>query len=236
MMHDTLRTPSTNPLYIHRILHLLRDTTLPPPFISKTSHPPLLHSMQVLKAVAGDQQSTLETQRNDALATALLSITSVAPALPESLIEEQTQARFQNMLMDFKEQGSTAEQLQEMSSLEKYTKYAEISRPNVEKIVTLGLIFRDISEKENLAVTPEEIQQQLDILLAQANQKKKQQQSPSDQSGEGEGQGEGEVDIPRAKEEIENALLRRKVFDFIASHAHITYLAPPPATASSPSS
>ena len=42
--------------------------------------------------------------------------------------------RFQQMLMDFKEQGSTEEQLTEMTSPENYNRYKEISRPNVNKV------------------------------------------------------------------------------------------------------
>ena len=72
--------------------------------------------------------------------------------LPESLLEETVKDRFQSMLMDFKEQGSTEEQLQEMATPEKYTKYKEISLPNAEKIVKLGLAFRDIAERENIKV------------------------------------------------------------------------------------
>merc|ERR1711907_744836 len=72
--------------------------------------------------------------------------------LPESLIEETIKDRFHSMLMDFKEQGSTEEQLQEMATPEKYSKYKEISLPNAEKIVKLGLAFRDIAEKEDIEV------------------------------------------------------------------------------------
>ncbi len=72
--------------------------------------------------------------------------------LPDSLIEETVKDRFQSMLMDFKEQGSTEEQLQEMATPEKYSKYKEISLPNAEKIVKLGLAFRDIAEKEDIEV------------------------------------------------------------------------------------
>lgn len=47
----------------------------------------------------------------------------VVNKLPESLIEETVRDRFQNMLLDFREQGSTEEQLQEMATPEKYSKY-----------------------------------------------------------------------------------------------------------------
>jgi hypothetical protein len=46
------------------------------------------------------------------------------------------------MLADFKEQGSTEEQLQEMTEPEKYQRYKELSRKNVEKVVKLGMTFR----------------------------------------------------------------------------------------------
>ena len=49
------------------------------------------------------------------------------------------------MLSDFKEQGSTQEQIEEMATPENYNKYKEISRPNTEKIVKLGMVFRSQS-------------------------------------------------------------------------------------------
>jgi FKBP-type peptidyl-prolyl cis-trans isomerase (trigger factor) len=77
---------------------------------------------EVRKALEGDNASNQENARNDALAAALLEITSISK-IPESLVEENTQQRFQEMLMDFKQQGSTDEQLQEMASPENYQRY-----------------------------------------------------------------------------------------------------------------
>ncbi len=171
---------------------------------------------EVRKAMEGDAMSSLDAQRNEALATALLERARVSK-LPRSLLDEQTQMRFQNMLMDFKEQGSTEEQLQEMSSPENFAKYKMLALPNVQKSVTLGLLFRDIAEKESIAVSAAETQEQIDVLNAQARQK-----------------GEAAVDVARAQEEIENALMRNKVFDFLAAHAHITYLEPVLEPASQP--
>merc|ERR1711871_574257 len=103
---------------------------------------------EVRKALDGEQEDDLDNIRNEALAKVLLEKMTVNK-LPESLLEETVKDRFQSMLMDFKEQGSTEEQLQEMATPEKYTKYKEISLPNAEKIVKLGLAFRDIAEREN---------------------------------------------------------------------------------------
>jgi len=164
---------------------------------------------EVRKAIDGEAESSSEVARNDALATALLAITSMSK-IPESLVEEQSMQRFQTMLMEFKEQGSTEEQLTEMASPENYKRYKEISRKNVDKVVTLGMVFRDIASKENISVTREEITQQLDGINAQAKQK-----------------GEPMPDQRRAADEIENVMLRRKIFDFIASSAEITWVKPP---------
>lgn len=98
-----------------------------------------------------------------------------------------------------------------MASLENYERYKKISRNQSEKIVKLGLLFRDISEKENIQVSNEEIQQQLDILIAQAKQKS-------------QGNEKLMPNIEDAKEEIENTLLRLKIFDFLAKTAKITYV------------
>lgn len=166
---------------------------------------------QVEKAVDGDSENSAEGVRNEALAKALLDIISISQ-LPESLMEENTQARFQSMLQDFKEQGSTTEQLEEMMTEERYEKYKVVSKPNVEKVVKLGMAFRDIAEKEKLAADPKEIQENYDLMCAQARQK-----------------GETPPDEKRAKDETENVLLRKKVFDFIAASGTINWVdeAPP---------
>ena len=77
------------------------------------------------------------------------------------------------------------------------------------------MVFREVAEREKIVVTPEEIKSQIDLLSAQAKQK-----------------GEAMPDVKRVSEEIENVLLRKKVFDFIASHSEITWVdSPPPAPA-----
>lgn len=164
---------------------------------------------EVRKALDGDQESSSENNRNEALAKVLLEKMTVNK-LPASLLEETLQDRFQNMLMDFKEQGSTEEQLREMATPEKYERYKEISMPNAEKIVKLGLAFRDIAEKEGISITASEIQEQLDVINMQAKQK-----------------GENPPDEANAKDAIENSLLRRKVFNYIATEAKITWTEAP---------
>jgi trigger factor len=164
---------------------------------------------EVIQAIDGDRENSKENNRNDALAAKLLEITEVS-RIPESLVDENTQVRFQQMLVDFKEQGSTDEQLQEMTSPENYNRYKEISRPNVNKIVKLGMAFRDIAEKEKCIVTDAEVNEQLDVIVIQAKQK-----------------GEQPPDEDRARDEIENVLLRKKVFDMLATHATITWIDPP---------
>ena len=166
---------------------------------------------EVRKAIDGEAESGEEVSRNDGIAKALLEITTMNK-IPESLVEENTRQRFQQMLMDFSKQGSTEEQLQEMSSEESYNRYKEISRENVNKVVILGMAFRDIAEKEGISVSSEEIQEQLDGLNAQAKQRN---EAPPD---------------PRAaSDEIMNTLLRRKVFNMLAEHATITWVEPPEA-------
>ena len=160
---------------------------------------------EVRQAIDGEAESGEEVSRNDGIAKALLKVATMNK-IPESLVDENTRARFQQMLMDFQEQGSTDEQLQEMSSEESYNRYKDISRDNVNKVVVLGMAFRDIAEKEGISVSSEEIQSQLDGLNAQAKQR-----------------GEAPPDARAASDEIMNTLLRRKVFDLLAEHATITW-------------
>jgi FKBP-type peptidyl-prolyl cis-trans isomerase (trigger factor) len=93
-----------------------------------------------------------------------------------------------------------------MSTPESYEKYKVVSKKNAEKAVKLGMAFRDISEKEKIAVLPAEIQEQWDMIAVQAKQK-----------------GEKVPDERRAKDEIENQLLRKKVFDLVAANAKIEW-------------
>lgn len=160
---------------------------------------------EVRNAIDGEQDNSLDNLRNEALAKVLLERMTVNK-LPESLIEETVKERFQEMLMDFKEQGSTEEQLQEMATPEKYSKYKEISLVNAEKIVKLGLAFRDIAEKEGIEVTEEECREQYTMICMQSKQK-----------------GEAPPEERQALTQIENNLLRKKVFDFIADQAAITW-------------
>ena len=80
--------------------------------------------------------------------------------------------------------------------------------------LSLSLSHTDIAEKEKCVVTPAEVKEQLDVLIVQAKQK-----------------GEEPPDVARATDEIENVLLRKKVFDMLASHATITWIDAPVAPA-----
>ena len=71
-------------------------------------------------------------------------------------------------------------------------------------------LTRDIAEKESVSVEEKEIREQLDLLNAQAKQKN--EEPPEER---------------RARDEIENQLLRKKVFDLLASSADITWLDAP---------
>jgi len=161
---------------------------------------------EVTEAVLGESASQTENLRNDAIAKALYDVTVVSK-IPESLVEETTMNKFQTMLSEFKEQGTTEEQLREMATPENYEKYRGISKANVERTVVLSMAFADIAAKEKIAVTSEEIKSQMDLFAAQAKQK-----------------GDKLEDTKRISEEIENTLLRKKVFDFLASHADITWV------------
>ena len=92
------------------------------------------------------------------------------------------------------------------------------------------MLFRDIAEKESIAVTEKEIQEQLDLLAAQARQKG---EAPPDQSSARCVRRDFlcmylcimyVCDVVSSRDEIENTLLRRKVFDCLAGYATITWV------------
>jgi FKBP-type peptidyl-prolyl cis-trans isomerase (trigger factor) len=69
-----------------------------------------------------------------------------------------------------------------MATPEKYQRFKEISKGSIEKAVKLGIIFNDITEKEKISVTQKEIQDQLDILIAQTKQREPRQEIDTDRA------------------------------------------------------
>ena len=87
----SLPSLSTLPLYPPSLPSFFTLHLYPPSLIPLIPSPTLTHP----------------SARNDALAQALLDLTEMS-IIPESLVEETTQMRFQAMLTDFKQQGGCA--------------------------------------------------------------------------------------------------------------------------------
>ncbi|CAN0249283.1 unnamed protein product, partial [Ectocarpus sp. 8 AP-2014] len=85
-----------------------------------------------------------------------------------------------------------------------FVKYVEVVRKNVTRGLTLSLMFTHIAEKEGLSYEKSDVDDQMDLLRAQAK-----------------GQ---EFDEAKAQDKIEAQLEREMVLDWIDDRSEITWL------------
>ncbi|CAN0012822.1 unnamed protein product [Pylaiella littoralis] len=124
--------------------------------------------------------------------------------IPETLIVEQAREKFAIMMTEFKDQGESDEKIQSMINKESFAKYVEVVRKNTTRGLSLGLLFAHIAEKEDLAYEESEVDDQIDLLRAQAK-----------------GQ---EFDEARARDKIEAQLQREMVLDWVYERSTISWL------------
>jgi FKBP-type peptidyl-prolyl cis-trans isomerase (trigger factor) len=198
---------------------------------------------EIVTAISAEDTQKYQNQRNEYAINQLLNITSITQ-LPPNLLEEEYLARYEQMIQDFQQQNSlTNEQLQQFQSQENFLKYQKLSEKTVTKTVSLGLVFRDIADKEKITVPSQEINDQLELMKLQFQQqqkmKRKQQAAAAAVSSSSSStppppvdEPEPSLDIPAAIQEIHNNLLKEKVFNYLYSHAKIETLPPtvPPTT------
>eukprot|EP00752_Nemacystus_decipiens_P008079 g7221.t1 len=157
---------------------------------------------EVEKAVMEESGTSKRDARNKALEDALLEMCPLD--IPETLIVEQAREKFAIMMVEFKNQGESNEKIKSMINKENFAKYVEVVRKNVTRGLSLGLLFTHIAEKEGLTYDQSEVNDQMDLLRAQAK-----------------GQ---EFDEPKARDKIEAQLERDMVLDWIYERSTISWL------------
>ncbi|CAM9747761.1 unnamed protein product [Ascophyllum nodosum] len=159
-------------------------------------------TQEVERAVREESGTSKKDARNRAMEDALLKFTEVE--MPETLVVEEAREKFAIMMTEFKDQGESDEKIKSMITKENFEKYLEIVRKNVTRGLSASLLMTYIADKENLKFDPQEVEEELDQVRAQAK-----------------GQ---EIDEEKVRDSIEARLEKDLVLDWIEERSTITYV------------
>lgn len=123
--------------------------------------------------------------------------------VPDQVIDQQVESELQNVRQNLMYRGQTYEEFLNMEGKtdEQYRK--EVVRPAAERQVKVGIYLTEIAERENLEVTPEELEMQMQALRAQYT----------------EPQMQAELEKPEARQDIASRILSQKVVDLIIAES-----------------
>eukprot|EP00611_Tribonema_gayanum_P020654 TRINITY_DN380_c0_g1_i1.p1 TRINITY_DN380_c0_g1~~TRINITY_DN380_c0_g1_i1.p1 ORF type:complete len:528 (-),score=233.62 TRINITY_DN380_c0_g1_i1:159-1544(-) len=164
---------------------------------------------EVLSALNQEGDKKKNESRNAALEAALLE--RITCEIPETLMTERARQKFAIMMADMKAQGTHSdEELRGMITPENFNKYKDIARGSTTKQLQVSLALSDIAEKEGLQVNPLEVDDQMELLRAEAKGE------PFDEAA--------------ARERVEATLEKEMVLQWIAERSTINYteVAPEP--------
>lgn len=137
---------------------------------------------------------------NKAIEDRLAEIVSVE--LPETLVENQVQKNFANMMAGFQSNGMSREQVKAMVTKENYELYKQRGKSKAEKGLSVSFAVSQIVKEMGLELNPEEIEGQMSLARAEVK-------------GE-------EIDEAKLKDQIESQLERDLVLAKLKETATIT--------------
>lgn len=154
----------------------------------------------IKKQLQAERQGQADTEYNNELVRKIAAKTEIE--VPKTLVEEENLRLEEQEKQNLVYRGQT---WQEHLEAEDITEEEHRTRhlPEAEERVKIGLILSEIAEKEDLKVTPEELEIRLQIL-------KGQYQDP---------QMQGELDKPENRRDIEARMLTEKTLERLASYA-----------------
>lgn len=118
----------------------------------------------IKKELQARKEQELDQQYADELVTKIAEKSTVA--IPEVLIEEQIDRLEQDQRQNLMYRGQTWQEFLESEGLDEKGYRAQL-RPTAELRVKAGLVLSEISEAEQIDVTPEELEVQMQILKGQ---------------------------------------------------------------------
>lgn len=123
--------------------------------------------------------------------------------VPDSVIDQQVEHELQNVRSNLLYRGQTYEEFLKMEDKTDETYRKEVVRPAAERQVKVGIYLSEIAEAENLSVTPEELEMQIQALKAQYT----------------DPQMQAELEKPEARADIASRILSQKVVDLIVAES-----------------
>lgn len=123
--------------------------------------------------------------------------------LPDELVDQQLNFELEDLRRNLTYRGQTYQEFLEFEGTTDEAYKEEILRPRALNQVKTAFVLTEIAEKENIEVTPEELEVQIQMLKAQY----------TDQAMQ------GELDKSEARRDIAGRLLSQKVVNFIVSEA-----------------
>jgi trigger factor len=155
----------------------------------------------IKKQLAHERELQARRQFEDDLVMDIVGKSNVT--VPQTLLAEQTARLMQDLKQNLMYRGQTLQEFldAEGKTEEQYTK--EDLEPEAKRRVSAGLVLSEIAEKENITVTPEELEIRIQILKGQYQDQAMQE----------------ELDKPENRREIAARLLTEKTVNKLADYA-----------------
>lgn len=155
----------------------------------------------IKKQLTAEKQNEVDRQYSSDLVEKITDKSTIK--IPDTMIDQQVEHNLREFTQNLAYRGQTLKEFVESEDTteEKYRK--EVLVPEAEKQVKASLVLAEIAEKENLNVTPEELEVRIQIL-------KGQYQDPQMQA---------ELDKPENRQDIGSRMLTEKVLQKLADYA-----------------
>lgn len=157
--------------------------------------------IQLLKAVDEEDAKEFVNERNVALSSSLAEVMDIE--VPDTLVTNQAREKYAIMMTEFRDQGTSDEEIKRLISPENFLKYKDIYAPDIKRDFKVNLAVDEIAKLEGIEVPSYQIEEQL------ANLKQ-----------EAESNGD-EFDESVVRSRVESTLISRYVFDFLADNGDL---------------
>lgn len=155
----------------------------------------------IKKQITAERQAEADRAYQNELVQQLVAKTTIV--IPRPLIEQQAEHNLESLQRELTYRGQSYEQFLKSEKTTEPKYKAEVLEPQAEQQIKTSLVLAQIAEEEELVVTPEELDLQLQML-------KGQYKDPAMQA---------ELDKPENRSDIASRLLSEKVVTLLAESA-----------------
>ncbi len=121
---------------------------------------------QIRERLDTESENAQNANINSAIEDRLAEIVDVE--LPETLIENQVQKNFANMMAGFQKNGMSSEQVKAMVTKENFELYKQRGKPRAEKSLRVNFAVSQVAKELGLELNPEEVEGQMSLARAEA--------------------------------------------------------------------